>query len=233
MANMNERIQRIDSYYVGNDCVQVMFPFRDTISIISQNGILFHYKPGSSVYVNKYLEDERREQFPYSNIPMHYARIRGKKYTYTNQLLDFDKPYINISDGGIEENYVVKDNNEALLVTNVNETVNYHTVHMTFEEFLRFTGKHDENDNNKENSERVYYLGINGGLYDYDTILKSKERIHYYIRNYYFNIINRIEKRLNSYDDTNIPHIGRYLLEAPWLIEYLKKSIIFLYAFEV
>ena len=46
------------------------------------------------MYVNKYLEDERRKQFPYSNIPTHFSKIKFKKVIYTNQLLDFEKPYI-------------------------------------------------------------------------------------------------------------------------------------------
>ena len=75
MKKTNEIIQRIKSCYVADDCIQIMTPYRDGITILSQDDILFHYKKNSNYYINKYLQDERRKQFPYSNIPTHYSRV--------------------------------------------------------------------------------------------------------------------------------------------------------------
>ena len=80
MKNTNEIVQRIESHYVGDECIQLAIPYRNAITILDQDGILFHDKIGSNLYINKYLEDERRSQFPYSNIPIYYSKkmFKGK-----------------------------------------------------------------------------------------------------------------------------------------------------------
>ena len=57
MKKTNEIIQRIESCYVADDCIQIMAPYRDGITILSQDDILFHYKKNSNYYINKYLQD--------------------------------------------------------------------------------------------------------------------------------------------------------------------------------
>ena len=113
-----EFIQRIESHYVADDCIQIMIPhLEDTISVLNSDGIIYHSKPNSYLYINKYISDSRRNQFPYSQIPTHSDLIRGHKVEYINQLYDFNRVYITISDGIIKEDFVVKDKNEALLAT--------------------------------------------------------------------------------------------------------------------
>lgn len=113
-----ELVQRVKNYYVGDDCIQIMIPhLGDTISILNSDGITYHSKPNSNYYINKYLQDERKNEFPYSQIPIHYDRIRGKKVEFINQLYDFNKVYIVIADNIIKEHFAIKDNDEALLVT--------------------------------------------------------------------------------------------------------------------
>ena len=113
-----EFIQRIESHYVADDCIQIMIPhLEDTISVLNSDGIIYHSKPNSYLYINKYISDSRRNQFPYSQIPTHRDLIRGHKVEYINQLYDFNRAYITISDGIIKEDFVVKDKNEALLAT--------------------------------------------------------------------------------------------------------------------
>lgn len=123
----NRYIQRIERSYVGQDCVQLMFPFEDYLKIerFGTSEILFHYEYNGYDYVNNYVKDERRLQFPYSNIPMHVGYSRLKKYTYVNQLLEFDKIYVitrkvhSIEHSGktfVEFCKVVKDKDEAILV---------------------------------------------------------------------------------------------------------------------
>lgn len=112
-----EYIQRIKSPYVGKDCIQIMIPHKDNtgISVLDNKGMLYHYKPNSNLFINKYIKDNRKEQFPYSQIPNHKSRVRFKVVEYINQLLDYNKVYIEITDGIIKEIYAVKDNQEALL----------------------------------------------------------------------------------------------------------------------
>lgn len=113
-----EYIQRIPSHYVSSDCIQIMIPhFNGGITILNSDGMTYHYKPNSHLFVNKYISDERKNQFPYSQIPIHQSRVRGKKVEYINQLFDFNKVYIEIANGIIKENYVIKDEDETLLAT--------------------------------------------------------------------------------------------------------------------
>lgn len=119
MENKREIIQRIPSWYVGEDCVQVMVPYKNAITILSKDGIVYHHKEGSNIFINKYLDDERRKQIPYHNIPMHYTKLYDGKYRYTNQLFEFEQPYIRINDGRLIESYVIKDKREVLAINNI------------------------------------------------------------------------------------------------------------------
>lgn len=114
-----EFVQRIQSHYVGDDCVQIMVPHKlnSGFTMLNANGMTYHYKPNSNLFVNKYTSDERRHQFPYSKIPNHKSRVGFKKLEYVNQLLDFNKVYIEVKDGIIIETFAVKDDNEGLVAT--------------------------------------------------------------------------------------------------------------------
>lgn len=94
----NEIIQIINKKYVANDCVQVMFTYDKSLAIIrNDNKIIFYDNMQDSQnnigYINEYVKDERRKQFPYSNIPIHTKRILFKKYNVVNQLLNYNRIY--------------------------------------------------------------------------------------------------------------------------------------------
>lgn len=114
-----EFVQRIQSLYVDDDCLQIMVPHKlnSGFTMLNVDGMTYHYKPNSYLFVNKYTSDERRNKFPYSQIPYHKSRVGFKKLEYVNQLLDFNKVYIEIKDGKIIETFAVKDNNEGLVAT--------------------------------------------------------------------------------------------------------------------
>lgn len=120
MKKVPELVQRIESHYVCDDCVQIMISYNNEMTVFNKRGIVFSHNLGEDIAINKYLEDERRNRFPYSNIPIHHEKtgLFGKIYK-VNQLLDFEVPYISVGDGCIIERYAVKDKNEALLVKKV------------------------------------------------------------------------------------------------------------------
>lgn len=214
MKKTNEIVQRIQSHYVGDDCIQIMFSYQDTLTIINQDGMLYHHKPGSSLYVNKYLEDERRKQFPYSNIPTHFSKDRSKKTAHTNQLLDFEKPYIRIGDGYFLESFVIKDNNQALLINSIMQPDN-HVEHMTYDALLKYVGKHNSD-------EQVYYVYLSGALPGNNKALfPSQERIYNHIRKRLSNNIRDFEKESEYYDSS----VGRYLRENPIFLDYVNQNM--------
>lgn len=214
MKKTNEIVQRIQSHYVGDDCIQIMFPYQDTLTIVNQDGMLYHHKPGSNLYVNKYLEDERRKQFPYSNIPTHFSKVRFRKIAYTNQLLDFEKTYISIGDGYYSESFVIKDNNQALLISSIMKPDN-HVEHMTYDELLKYVGKHDSD-------EQVYYVYLSGALpSNNEKLFPTEERIRNYIRKELSTNINDFEKETKDYESS----VGSYLRENPLFLDYVNKNM--------
>ena len=111
------KVQQIEKQYVSDDCVQVMFPYKDTFAIFDAKEIIYLDNCRKNTLINKYLDDSRIEQFPYSNIPIHYSKVEKDNIIFTNQLLDFEKVYISYDDGIINENFVIKDKDKALLIS--------------------------------------------------------------------------------------------------------------------
>ena len=206
---MTKMVQRIDSHYVGEDCVQVMIPYRDKISILSNDEMIFHYKNGSYIYINKYLDDERRKQFPYSNIPTHFARVRMKKYAYTNQLLDFEKPYIVVSDSEVIEKYAIKDSNQALVISSALTTYNSQTLHLTHEELMGFVGQNKEQNNVSD--EKIYYMGLDGGVFM--DLFPIKEKVYNYIR-------GELSRTISYFEE-----FPTYGADRSWVMNLLKQEI--------
>ena len=155
---MPKIVQKIAKPYISDDCIQVMIHFTNAMTILNEEGILFHQKNDSNLlYINKYIEDERRKQFPYSNIPFHNVKNGLNKMVYTNQLLEYEKPYIKISDGNLTENYVLKDQSNVFLIESKME-INKNTKCMTYEEFLKFISPQNTEE------EQTFYVYIDGTI---------------------------------------------------------------------
>lgn len=114
-------VSRMPEYYTSSDCVQVMIGFKKCMTMFDKNGILYHYVPDGSMNVNKYLSDNRRFkfQFPYHDIPEHVERRLLGKYNFTNQLLNYEEPYVSISGNAIIERMAILDKDESLVVNNI------------------------------------------------------------------------------------------------------------------
>ena len=103
----NEIVQRIESHYIGDGYIQTMVPYVNSITILDKHDAIYHHVDGSDCYINKYLSDERRKSFPYSNIPTHFESKGLRRLKFTNQIFNFDEPYVIIADGGkIVESFV-------------------------------------------------------------------------------------------------------------------------------
>lgn len=210
MIHTSEYIQQINKPYVGDDCIQIMIPYKNAITILNEDGILFNDMINSNVKINKYLEDERRKQFPYSNIPTHYSK-EGlfKKVTYSNQLLEFEKPYIIIRDGVITENFVIKDNDRALLINSLLMKKNKRTKHMTYNELLSFVQKDDDNC-------KTYYTSSGGALVSNSKDLyPTEEELYCYIKNLFNDNFQKIKRYI----------LSDFVCENPYFLYYIEKSI--------
>ena len=120
------RVERLRKEYISDLCVQVMLGFYDynNNGVRLENGsdglTMFEFDPKNGIYKNVYLDDVRRLNFPYGNIPVHKELF---DYNVVNQILDYDLPYIKyrkkefpFKDYDATYIRVLRDNNSALLL---------------------------------------------------------------------------------------------------------------------
>lgn len=89
------KVELIDKPYVKDDGVLVMLPFEDGLNVFEyKNGNeLFRFVKNDHKYKNLYLDDERRKEFPYGNIPVHKTIKNFKVYNVANQIFDYGTIY--------------------------------------------------------------------------------------------------------------------------------------------
>lgn len=111
-------IQRIPEHYVRDDYFQIILGYQRSMAL--RDNVTFKYMDWpNEERINSYIDDERKDKFPYSNIPTHKKRILFKKYNMVNQILSFEIPYLNFFDGKITYNFALKDGKKALLITDI------------------------------------------------------------------------------------------------------------------
>lgn len=214
---VNEIVQRINSWYVGDDCAQLMIPYKNAITILDRNGIVYHHKEGSEVFINNYVNDERRKQFPYHSIPTHYTKFAfNGKFHYTNQLLQFEQPYIRINDGNIIESFIVKDKNEALAINKVMR-IHKNTSFKTREELEKiFEQPTDEN-------EKLYYLYVTGTMpINNELNISSEKEIFDYIKSQLSKNVADFREYVNDNPGSTV---GSYLRKNEFFLDFVEHNI--------
>ena len=116
MNNDRKVVVRVDKPYVSDDRIQIMIPYQNSLTLLSKDIVLYHHTYDENVYINKYIEDKCKTDFPYNNIPVHCDIRRFKKVTYANQILNCNEPYVRIVDGNIVETYAIRSDDHALVL---------------------------------------------------------------------------------------------------------------------
>lgn len=215
---VNELVQRINSWYVGEDCVQIMIPYKNAITVLDRNGIVYHHKEGSECFINNYITDERRKQFPYHTIPTHYAKFAFYgMYHCANQLFEFEQPYIRINDGHLIESYVVKDKNEALSIDKV-MPIYKRTSFKTRKELEKlFEKPSGEN-------ESLYYLYLNGTMPTNNEFnISTEKEIFDYVK-------EQLAKNVDDFRDyvkcaPESDAVGRYLRKNDFFLDFVEHNV--------
>lgn len=193
MKQKNEFAKRIHSEFVGDGFAQLMIGYQNFAQIYGNNKLMYYHYLLSNIktdenetaviniedmqrYVNDYVTDPRSTDFPYSNVPYHVERTGlFKKCNFANQIMDFNKPYIQVIDNFISKITIYKDDDDAIVhivcLNNVYSIPRKLIVSKNeLEEYFK-TGSLSGFDNGKYNSVQIFDL--NGGLYNIE--LRSKE----------------------------------------------------------
>ena len=213
---VNEIVQRVNKWNVGDDCAQLMVPYKNAITILDRNGIVYHHKEGSELLINKYIIDDRRKQFPYYSIPTHYTKFFDGVYQYTNQLFDFEQPYMRINNGSIIESYVVKDRRDALLISKIMPIVKK-TSFKTRNEIEEMIQQ------STQENEKIYYIYLNGTMPQNNVLgIVSEEEIFNYIK-------EQLSKNIADFREyiEKEPYstVSRYLKENEFFLKFIEKNI--------
>lgn len=206
-------IQKIKSNFINYDCIQAMIPYRSKLTLLSQDEILYHSINKSSFSINRYLK-EKINRCSWTNIPTFYERKPFfYRMHYVNQLLEFDKPYLEIRDSDIIEIFVVKNSSQALYL-NKHITLDKQTEYMSRNQLEQILS----NSNNE--SDYIYFLDSNNPFKNYENVLPNEKVMYSLLKDYAENSI--IEPKLNSKSEYNI--IKQNLKNDPFLLNSIEKN---------
>lgn len=175
MKKFDEIVQKMHSHYVKYDYIQIMLAYRDYLVFFGNKDLMYfknYFEKSPSLFegnVNAYLNDERKEDFPYSQIPEHIERVLlFRKMNFVNQILDFEKPYIRINDGLITKMTAYKDGDEAIVHTKIlnRKLYNHRTKEITREEIENYLKTGSLKQLDEEEFEDVSIFDMNGRLYN-------------------------------------------------------------------
>ena len=109
-------IQRIPAHYVEDDYFQIMLGYQHFMALLDNKSFKYADWPNMEL-INTYIDDKRKDKFPYSNIPIHKQRILFQKYIMVNQILSFERQYLLFFFFFLKYYFALKDGNDALLIS--------------------------------------------------------------------------------------------------------------------
>lgn len=235
---IKEYVQRIKKQYVRDDCIQVMLPYqKDTMTFLNKKGMLYHTKKNSTLYINKYTDDKRKKDFPYHDTPTHIEKRGKQRINYVNQIIEWNTPYIQLSDNTVKELFALKEEKEALLATKILMPIKKDNKIVTQEEIRQIRSLED----------KIGIFDKNGAYKLYDFIdeiqilkwykkkllnkLENSFPFDYELKEYIYNCIEKstirdIPRGLELYDEEDL-YISRPNTEKETL-EILNHNIRFI-----
>lgn len=176
-------VRKMHSHYVADDYIQIMLAYHNYLLLFGNNDLMYFknfIESNPSILEgpkNVYLEDERKNNFPYSQIPEHIERVSlFRKLNFINQILDFEKPYIRINDGLITKMTAFKDGDGAIVHTKIlnGKLCDEKTKIITREELETYlkTGSLEQLDENEYEDTSIF--DMNGRLYNPRLELEQK-----------------------------------------------------------
>lgn len=112
-------ISKIHNEYTSGDCVQIMLTYDNSMTVVGNEGVIYHATDLEDIDIHKYITDDRRKKFPLCDIPMHYEREFLRKRIFVNQLFNYNQPYVIVHDGIPEKIIVSKVDDNSFLIQNI------------------------------------------------------------------------------------------------------------------
>lgn len=94
----------IDKEYVKDDIAQLMLGTKDNEIVMSDDEIIL-LKVDGKVIINKYLQHPKKDEFPYSDVPMHINKDRNVELY--NILFEMNKNYLVYELGDLGDNVIM------------------------------------------------------------------------------------------------------------------------------
>lgn len=246
MKKFDEMVVKMHSHYVADDYIQIMLAYHNYLLLFGNNDLMYFrnfiesHPSISEGSRNVYLDDERKNNFPYSQIPEHIERVLlFRKLNFVNQILDFEKPYIRINDGFITKITAFKDGDEAIVHTKIlnGKLCDEKTKTITREELETYlkTGSLEQLDENEYEDTSIF--DMNGKLYnprlelEQKWIDEEKERLSRIIDEsdrYKESTKNELQRAISTLDD-----ISPFVLTPTIMIKFKQNSEVKIDAFVV
>lgn len=246
MKKFDEMVVKMHSHYVADDYIQIMLAYHNYLLLFGNNDLMYFrnfiesHPSISEGSRNVYLDDERKNNFPYSQIPEHIERVLlFRKLNFVNQILDFEKPYIRINDGFITKITAFKDGDEAIVHTKIlnGKLCDEKTKTITREELETYlkTGSLEQLDENEYEDTSIF--DMNGKLYnprlelEQKWIDEEKERLSRIIDEsdrYKESTKNELQRAISTLDD-----ISPFVLTPKIMIKFKQNGEVKIDAFVV
>ena len=126
MTKSLEQIYKMHNYYTSYDCIQIMLGYEKYALLFGNNDLMYYnnliddnaFK--TQKYKNVYLTESRSTRFPYSRIPEHKEKFSlFKTGMFANQILEYNKPYVQMSDKWLIKRVVYKENGVSFIYSDI------------------------------------------------------------------------------------------------------------------
>ena len=214
MKKTTDALFQFHDNFVHDDCVQISLGFKKYLMIFG-DGDLRYFKnflyPVDNIQKDKnlYLEDSRRDSFPYSTIPERVEKVSlFKKRLFVNQIFDFNKPYVLVRDGFLLKSVAYKDDEKAYIYGDslIEKESNQRELFINREQLEEYFKKGILSNYDSNNYVRKYIFNADGCILDenikpeYLLLEKMKRRLRKEVKDnadfddiIYFNLLKAIE----------------------------------------
>lgn len=185
MKKSTETLFKFHHCNVRDDCVQFMIGFRNYALLFGNNHLMYYNNLiddnsfNNHKYKNVYLVDPRSLRFPYSSIPEHKERFAlFETGMFANQILEYNKPYVQISDKALIKRVAYKENGTAFIYSDIlngqNEVEKSFIIDRKQLQHFFNTGMLENYDDNTYNNK--YIISSNGVILKSDLISEQTEQ---------------------------------------------------------